>query len=424
MQLELDLKCILIIDELTRKKIKNSLSELSTYDVKIFSTLDDIDTDIFSKYQNIFVFEDYIKSNGALSQMKIYSTLFSIKFIFLSNSYVWINLLKDVATCYSFDVTYLDYDKLYSIIYKDSEQYNKYITPVNSDILTIEEIDRKIEQVSDVKVRDMLVDYKQLLLTTTDKFDNSNDYESIIAGLQRSVLSLEIVKEKTLAGYKDLLNRVLVQNDKLLEFESIFTQDFYHKVSVNSYDNRPIILYFKEYESMIHFQSFIETLFSAINFHNKLSCKVLILQDSQQTLRLKTYPEHYTILRNKFLLSDVLSKDFLVKYGDYSKVLEVLLTNKIKLQVLLVFDCKSYNDVVLSGSNVYFNICRNSKNLESFGLAQESTIVNNDNTCLLSWDTYLELKNFDTENEKFLFQSSRPVIQRILETLRVYSKLT
>ena len=110
--------------------------------------------------------------------------------------------------------------------------------------------------------------------------------------------------------------------------------------------------------------------------------------------------------------------DFIVKYGSYIEMLELLLINKQHLDVLIIIDCKDHNEYVTLGHDLEFNLCRNEKHIENYKLSPLNTIVSNSSNTKLSWDTYEIYNDTELDNDTRLnYLTSRPVIQSLLEVL-------
>ena len=62
-----------------------------------------------------------------------------------------------------------------------------------------------------------------------------------------------------------------------------------------------------------------------------------IQESATRLLPSATVKQRYQVLHNKFNVDSIYRNDFLVKYGDYSKVLDLLFENELQLDVLLIF---------------------------------------------------------------------------------------
>ena len=234
--------------------------------------------------------------------------------------------------------------------------------------------------------------------------------------LQNECLRLKKDNKMLLSGYKGLIYSANKLNKTLKEYEVTFTQNIYQKLNLNNYNDKPMIIYLKEYEEILNFEELIETIYNSFKVQQKKSVKVLRLYDNSGNRKISVLPEQYKILSNKYLIREVLANDFVCKSGDYVKILDIILQNKVNLDVLIIVDCKDHNDVVLSGTVLQLNLCRNKEHLEKLGLFKQNTIITGDqksNPELLCWDHY-DVSGMDN-NEKFLYLSSRPVIKKILE---------
>ena len=149
-----------------------------------------------------------------------------------------------------------------------------------------------------------------------------------------------------------------------------------------------------------------------------------MLFDSYTAMRMRVLPDYFTTLYNSYNTRQVILCDFLAKSGDASGVLDQLLRNKENLNVLLIFDCKSLPDTVLSGQYLQFNICRDCRHLAAYDLVDENTIVNgHGGVNYLEFDHAQyerELPNFVNQTEKFLYLSSQQIYQNILTLTKLY----
>ena len=205
-------------------------------------------------------------------------------------------------------------------------------------------------------------------------------------------------------------------NKSLKEYERIMSKDVYSKISLSNYPNRPIIVYLKEIEELVHQNALIDTLFEILRLQGRHSVKVLRLFDGASCRRVKALPDNYHIVRNQFLVSEITTNDFIAKVGDYREILDIILSNKTGLDVLILVDSKAQDDVILSGASMYFNLCRNRRNLENYNLVRDNTIVNGieDDNCLV-WGHYDQLPRLLSKEEKFLFLASRPVMRTLYD---------
>lgn len=418
----MSLDLILVLDDLSRRKIKVNISDLVAYNVNIVSSIKEIDRHMVDRCARIIFLEDYVKNSNFLSELRIYKELYKKEFIYIGSDNIWLDALKEVATCYRMDIAILDYEMLYGIVYNDTATLERFKLQDGanfSESLTKAILD---SDNYDSSTKQLALDYNNLLNALQHKTVSEKKLKERINTLERKALALESSSSKIINGYKELLINAREQQKVLEQYEVILTKDVYDKVSINRYTNRPDIIYFKEYEELLHLHSFFETLYEVFRNQAKVSCKVLFLLDSSASKRVLRFPAYYKRITNKFLSIDLISNDFLVKVGDYKKVLDFLLTNRSKLELLIIVDCKDHNDTVLTGSVLHFNMCRNNKYLETYGLIRENTVVNNSDS-ILSWDTYSNYTQFKQETERFLYLSSRPVIRKIYELHGLYKSV-
>ena len=259
-------------------------------------------------------------------------------------------------------------------------------------------------------------------LTITDR----DRYKELYEVSDAKNLKLEKENSKFVEGYADIVQKVFKLNTSLKTYESVLSADVYEKVDLTKYTNRPLIIYFKEFEDLIYLDTFIETLYYVFTNQYHKSVKVVRLYDSAKTRKLSTLPNYYYRLYNKFTSEEAIVHNFICKTADYRKLFDVLLTNNSNLDVLLVFDHKDLNDLIFSGSYLQFNLCRTLKHLESYNIKKENTIVNfaGDEENGISWDYYPELKTEEMKDRerRFLFLSSRPVITRIYALSKFFAE--
>ena len=222
------------------------------------------------------------------------------------------------------------------------------------------------------------------------------------------------------------MQKVIKLNNSLKVYESVLSADVYEKVDLTKYTNRPLIIYFKEFEDLLYLDTFIETLYYVFTNQYHKSVKVVRIYDSAKTRKLSTLPDYYYRLYNKFITAEVVTHNFICKTADYRKLFDVLLTNNANLDILLVFDHKDLNDLIFTGSYLQFNLCRTLKNLEAYNIKRENTIVNfaGDEEKAISWDYYPELHTEEMQDRerRFLFLSSRLVITRIYSLSKFFAE--
>lgn len=410
---------VLILDETSRTKVKTDVASIASRGVLVYSTFQEFLTSDWKSVSNVIVLEGYLHEKCGLPDLKLYKSLTGLRFILLGADRRLLESARDWVDVYQCDVSLLSFDVIQAALFSDSAL--NATQSISSDGEVVALAQRLLEERDDTQV----VKLAEEFLAVVNR-ENRWHHECVL--MKQKLKNCENVNallqkdnRRLLRGYTSLVQRAAELNESLKQYEMAFSQDIYVKLNLHNYSNRPSIIYLKEYEELINLELLIETLFNVLKIQNRQSVKVLRLYDSSGSRRVRTLPEMYTVLGNRWLGSDVIANDYLCKTGDYTKVLETLLYNKTNLDVLIIVDCKDYNDVVLNGSVLYLNLCRNPKHLEALNLSVENTIVNGNedtNPGMLCWDTY-DLSG-KSKQEAFNFLCSRKVIQRILELSRIF----
>ena len=134
-----------------------------------------------------------------------------------------------------------------------------------------------------------------------------------------------------------------------------------------------------------------------------------------------TVPDHYKHLYNDYTMADVFANDYICKSGDYVRILDKILLNEMMLDVLIIVDSKDFNDIILSGMTLQINLCRENSHAVAFGLNPVNTIVNYGAEEKRVWERY-DLSKITDKNEQFVYLSSRPAIQGILELCSTFEE--
>lgn len=412
-----NLNCIILIDGSIKSKLKSNIANLVSYGATIVDDVRQINKDMVSKTNRVLIVGTF--RYDSLDDLKIYKAILGLDYYFVSDDELMVNTMKNYATSSLLEYSNLNSNLVYSILYGDKGEQSKYLVndnKVTSDCIAQDVLDSSHDSVISELARDYLR-HRDLL---RDQKTLERKYIDKISRLESQTLQNLSEIDNLRSSYKNLINKVINQEKALKDFSIYFTEDIYHKVSLSRYKERPLILYFKEYQEMIHENSFLVTLFNSIQLQSNRSCKVVRLHDSCDLVRVKHLEDSYKVINSEFIESEIITSDFILSYGNYTKLFNLLLTNKYKLDVLIILDCKKHDSVVLGGAEmIYFNICRNKSVANYLGLPDSSTILNND-ISTLSWDTYSEYDKFPTDQDRFKFLSSRSVIRHIYSLISSY----
>lgn len=414
---------ILLLDSVSRKYIKTNITELGLMGVIIVNNFNEITDEMLQNTNEVIILESYLQNINSFSDLRLFKNLLELKYTFIGVDTELLDTLSVYGNTYNADITTLDFEVIQAALYQDtalentSDLHNDY----NNNLAFAKKIVSNEDNV-DTNIRNMA---KQFLANATEiehlnaklreMHNNYNRLQDIAAKLsnENNIIT---------ADFAAMLNNAVTLNKSLREYERIMSKDIYTKINLHNYPNRPLIIYLKEIEELLHQNSFVETLFEMLRLQGKQSVKVLRLFDSTSCRRVKSLPIYYHKLRNQYLVSDITTHDFISKVGDYTDILDILLTNKTGLDILIIVDCKDFDDVVISGASMYLNLCRNPKNIEAYDLRVDNTIVNGlDDGQHLVWGHYDNYSGLLSKEEQFLFLSSRPVMQTVFDLYKLVS---
>ena len=407
------MRAILLLDDISRDKIKSNISVLLRNGISIVNTMDEITDSMLSATKTVFVLEGYLLQKASIASLRFYAATLNLEYIFLMQKQPWHFLLKDIGRVYNTDVSDLSMEILQAALYNDHALENEVVSTVEKETFALaNQILNRREQYSATECK-----LANALLAVNDR-----ESEIIYRNEQASLLcepliyenqSLKNRNQKYLEQYTDIFAKAIQLNSALAQYESIFTRDVYTKVDLNTHNDRPAIVYIKECEWLQGFDQLIETLYNAFRIQSKKSVKVLRLFDSSSSRRLQTLPKYYTVIKNRYKMSDMDTANFLVKTGDYYRILDNLLLNRLHLDVLIIIDSKDHSDTVLSGSYIIYNVCGRKSSLLPLHLSAQNTITNDDTP--LHWENFVTSDL--TSSEAFTFLSNQGVIGEILQSI-------
>lgn len=411
-------KAIVVLDEESKNVIKSSISAMSLVGLYFVDGLDELSEELVEMTPNVVILEGFLLHTSCLSELKLFKTLYKLKYYFLGSSR-YFRVMQSFAKCYECDLATMDYQTVMAALYGDASfevlESKNYFDKRKEAKLVMEREDSSSEALEVAKA----------YLADSDMFDAiAEEKEKIqeqVSLLEKENARLLSDREKLLKGFQEVLKESENLNKTLQRYEDIFTKDVYEKLRLHDYSNRPMVIYMKEFEDFLNLDELIETLVFTLRLQDRKSVKVLRLFDSYTSRKLLTVPDYYTVLRNRYVMSEVINNDFLCKSGDYRKILDKILRNEVGLDILILVDSKSYDDIVVSGTMLSFNLCRETAHLSVFKLNETNTLINSeDEDYELYWGFY-DTEEMDNK-EKMVFLSSRPAIRKILELSRYFAQ--
>lgn len=422
------IRAILYLDDTSRMKIKTNISEIGLYGISFINNFSELTKELLGETKTLIILEGYFNKAYSVSDLYLYKELYDLDIYCLGNVSSYAGRLNGIATLYNCDISLLDFDLIQTAIYGDNallkseDELGTDLTQENNRNFAKKILKDSVNY--NTKMQDLANEYLSLEDSLTRAISDRDSYKRQAQIYSSKTLKLEKENEKLVKGYADVVRKVITLNKSLKEYESVLSADMYEKVDLTKYNNRPLIIYFKEFEDLLYLNTFIETLYYVFTNQYHKSVKVVRIFDSAKTRELSVIPDYYHRIYNRFIAEEVVTHNFLCKTGDYRKLFDILLTNNSNLDILLVFDHKDLNDFIFTGSYLQFNICRTLKHLEAYGIKRENTIVNfaDEISREISWDYYPELKEMEDREKRFLFLSSRPVITRIYSLSKFYAE--
>lgn len=406
----------LLLDEVSRNMLVSSVAELVTNGVEVIRELSEVSKN--RDIKKVVVLEPYLSKRTSYSELILFKRVLGLEFIYLGRDQDLLRSMANIAECHKMDFSNVNYEMLYGIYYKDPAVIKKFDTKVIT-MSAVREAQELLKGSLDSSVRSVC---ETVLSFSSISEHNSSVIESqnkTIEFLQAQISQLSETNRQLEKSYHNVISNAVALNESLRQYEVILSRDIYDKIDINKYNSRPSILYLKEYQELMGLNSFLITLSDMFRLQKRMSTKVLMLFDSHDSNRLTRLDSLYTIVKTKYQKRTLIEKDYLVKVGPYRDILDILLNNETNLDVLIIVDCKSHRDFVLSGNFLMLGMCREEANLGKFSLNPKASIVNDSITSRLSWESKPDLSEFKTAEEKFVYLSSRSVISDIYKAFSV-----
>lgn len=401
--------CSIILSNETRQDMISTIADLAVYNIPVYNSIREIRREDLQKSNRVVVLGRI--SLDVVSDLRVYKDILDLDIYYITNNQLLSSLMKSISKVFLLDYTRLDYNLLLSIFYSDTTILKKYALTAYNEKLSTDSIANKYSDSGDIGVSTLAKEYKLLKQFLEEK----NKTEELLVSEITKLKSQLIGMHSTNDSLSNEIDRLIVQytkhHNKLKDYKIIFTGDLYDIVDLGRYKKKPKILYFKEYQDFIHLESFISTLSNIIKIQKRCSFKVIRLHDSCDIHRINVAKSYdYLEVNGKFLASDVINSDYILSYGNYVKLFDLVLNSP--LDYLIVIDCKKMDNVVLLGNYLKMNLCRNESSITTLNLLEYSTIVNNSDR-VLSWNTYSRYGEFMNDNDLFTYLSSRPVMKRL-----------
>lgn len=413
---------IVVFDEVSRLRVNINLTDLIYKDIKIVASLSDLNEDVLLAEGCVVILMDgyFVQENNYAAAI-LMKEMYDIEFIYLGTDTLWLEVASTFCKSYKIDANSLNSELVSSIVYEDVNFLNK----LQATFKPFEEGKERANKILLSKsetdnAKNLARQYLALNEIAHNLTRFKTDMMKLYGDLSAGYKFMQDENRELYNNYVALVKESIRVNGVLKQYEVALQRDFYDKVDISKYKSRPVVVYLKEYEELVFFQSFLDTLWSTVYFQNKMPVKILLLADSSFSRRLLKLPSKFHVIHDSYNKGEIAENDYLVKIGNYDKVLDILLTNDIRLGVLIVVDCKDNTDTVLSGSYIKFNLCRNLARCDMYSIEPDNTICNNNKEHELSWDYYPEYSKLTEDEDRFLFLSSTSVIQYIYRVIEMY----
>lgn len=411
---------IILLDSYSKSLIKTDIAEIAMKGAMFVNNLAEIPDTVLKDSKRVVVFESYFKNRDSYSTIRLFKNLLNLEYIFIGTDTKLLEYLKEYGSVYKANVSTIDYATIQGAIFGDKSLETDNSSTYNMEII---ELAKKIVSQPDeydAQYCKLADNFLALSAELEHKIAQLNIMKNEVSILSNTNASLIAEGNMLSVGLTDMFVNAKSLNDSLKTYEMILSKPVYDKILVHKYNNKPNIVYVKVYEEFYNFEQYVETLVNVFKLQKHCTIKILRLYDNTGAKRIKVLPKYYKVLTNSFLMEDVMREQFIAKVGDYREIMNMLLTNKLGVDILLVIDCKDFEDIVVNDCTLLLNACTNAEHLKKFGLLKENTLVSfEDESEYLSWNSY-KIDDL-TEQESFLYLSARRAITQVINLFNLYT---
>lgn len=419
-----DEQIILLIDALSKSHLRVNISTLRNENVEVINSLTELRDLEHSTGSTIILLEGVLQDSMLLIELQLYSTIFGLKYIILCSDKN--NYLANIglARTYVCDYTKLAYPLLQAAIADDASLEQDVIS---EERLGLQKIVKNIiagKTDYDNEVIELARSYQALHAACLSYSNLIKNLRQEHTELMRKNAQLAARERALTDGYTSLLEKISVQNQVLEKYEVALSKDLYKKVNLQSYPNRPQIVYFKEFEALDYSDTFFDTLFNIVRLQLRCNVKLIKLYDNLNCRAIRHLPKSYKIINNKYTSADVAINDFIAKTGSYDGILDNLLTNQVGADILIIIDCKGVDDTVVSGQMLQLNLCRDKSHLGAYGLQPSNTIISGDPSIETDYHCWGAPTTEYSGGDAFAVNSGTKVMQDLSKLIKDYINQT
>ena len=285
---------ILLLDSISKKFIRTNTTELGLMGITIVNSFDEITDDMLSNNKNLIILESYFQNNASYSDVRLFKSLFgSLRFVFLGVNQEFLDTLKEYGDVFCADPTLIDYEMIQAAVFGDKvlEDTTGIVHNYNDNATFAKNI-LENEDIFDSKVINIARDFLSLESELRRQHMLCAEWKAKTEKLQNVNAHLTSENNSLIEGFEEMMRNSIKLNKSLKEYERIMSKDVYSKISLSNYPNRPIIVYLKEIEELVHQNALIDTLFEILRLQGRHSVKVLRLFDGASCRRVKALPDN------------------------------------------------------------------------------------------------------------------------------------
>lgn len=398
--------------------------ELLNRNIQVLASLPEIQTVcnedyvlIFEGYENVKDFVGYMETLAHFSKAKVYYVY--------SNHFDTALQLKNSLNCVEINQdSIIDNSLIEYVIYNDN--ISKMNISKGDEHIFIENL------INTDNSEFILSNIRGIKLLAISYTEQQKEIKRLIERLQIKDVEVQNSEENAqkareeyeeiIEGYEFLEKNFRTMRDAYKR--CVYSEENFDVLSLANYDNPPQIIYIKEYEEMIHLNSFLDVLQQTIKRNMGKSCKVIQLVGRGYRNKALTKPPEWYVCNTTFNVKDVYTHELILKGGNYTELIDKLLINEMGLNYLIIVDSLGLDKNIIQGKYYRFNICRNERNIETYQLDRESTIVNNSKAKdVLSYNSmdYNTYKSMDLKT-KYMLLANQRAINEIILTLKASAR--
>ena len=414
--------CIaLLIDPVSKAQLHTSVAALQSDELEIINSLSELGDGGGEQERMVVLLEGVLSDSTILVDLRLFKAVMKLDYVILCSSADNYLTNTGLARAYVCDFRIVTAQLLQAAVLEDTSMEDYEVqNAARTEIL------RYVKDVlagnveSPKEVVGLAREFHAMYVADSAYGSTINALKEEQSRLLQLNAKLQGRNEKLTQGYAELLQKVGEQNRVLQRYEVALSKELYRKINTQSYPNRPLIIYFKEFEAVEGADEFYHTVCNMVRLQLKRTVKLLKLYDNANCRPIRHLPPEYKILRNHYSTADLAINDYLVKTGTYEGVIDNLLTNQSSPEVLIIVDCKGADDIVLTGQILQLNVCGDRSHLEAYGLKPSNTIVTGDtsDTAYHCWQPTAEA--LEDPGDTFVVNASTKVMQHLARLIGDY----